>query len=413
MSPAVGQNLPMPPRPSSSHSQQGIPPQSQQPPQQQINQGSNQGLPLEGQMGPQGLPAQPHMQGYPPHMQQMGSYKQMGPYPPQSQYSPQYAPRSQFPGYPAAGNQQGPPYSPGQNRPLQPSSHQGYPPHQGQHAVYPGPQNLWPPPPQNNPSAGMQNHIPGGKNIGPPHSQSPQPQQQPQPPPNSQQQQHQQQQPGINTQSQPQQQQPGGSPRQLNYLKQHLQHKGGYAQGSTPPPQSYGNGPAMPMGPPMPPSMGPPIPHGAVLQSHMENATGMNQLAPNVHHEGLPQDNGMPPHQVTSIVTTGPEGTQLDEASQQSTLSNTSIASGDETQSTPKNRKSEMFNHPMPPSHTNASPGPNHPHSGEENFEMGSPSWPRTPASPVFNNSHAPQTPSQEFPRATSKVKVSYYQIQN
>lgn len=82
-------------------------------------------------------------------------------------------------------------------------------------------------------------------------------------------------------------------------------------------------------------------------------------------------------------------------------------ASGDETQSTPKNRKNENFNHPMPPSHANASPGPNHPHSGEENFEMGSPSWPRTPASPVFNsNSHAPQTPSQEFPRSTSKVKV-------
>lgn len=39
---------------------------------------------------------------------------------------------------------------------------------------------------------------------------------------------------------------------------------------------------------------------------------------------------------------------------------------------------------------------------------MGSPSWPRTPASPVFNNSHAPQTPSQEFSRSTSKVKVSF-----
>lgn len=83
------------------------------------------------------------------------------------------------------------------------------------------------------------------------------------------------------------------------------------------------------------------------------------------------------------------------------------VASGDESQSTPKNRKNEIFNHPMTPSHANASPGPNNPHGGEENFEMGSPSWPRTPASPVFNNSHAPQTPSQEFSRSTSKVKVS------
>jgi hypothetical protein len=60
----------------------------------------------------------------------------------------------------------------------------------------------------------------------------------------------------------------------------------------------------------------------------------------------------------------------------------------------------------MTPSHTNSSPGPNHPHSGED-FEMGSSSWPRTPASPVFNNSHAPQTPSTDFSRSTTKVKVS------
>jgi hypothetical protein len=47
------------------------------------------------------------------------------------------------------------------------------------------------------------------------------------------------------------------------------------------------------------------------------------------HPEGMmPQDNGMPPqasHQATSLITTGPDGTPLDEASQQSTLSNTSI----------------------------------------------------------------------------------------
>lgn len=340
----------MPPRPSSSHSQQGIPQQTQQgqqqQPPQQINQGSNQGLQMEGPPG--------HMQGYPPHMQQMGAYKQMGPYPPQSQYSPQYAPRGQFPGYP--GNQQGSPYNPGQSRPMHnhvgsqqappqgPPPHQGgYPPHQGQHAGYPGPQNIWPPP-QNNPAAGV-NHLPGGKNIGPPHSQSPQPQQQQQAPPGVQQ----QQQPGPNSQ----QQQPGGSPRQLNYLKQHLQHKGGYAQGTTPPPQNYGNGPAMgpPMGPPMPPSaMGPP-PHGAVPPQHMENASGMNQMPPNVHHEGMPPqesvNNGMPPsiphHQVTSIVTTGPDGTQLDEASQQSTLSNTSI--GETIFSNKNEQKRRIYSH--------------------------------------------------------------------
>lgn len=44
---------------------------------------------------------------------------------------------------------------------------------------------------------------------------------------------------------------PGGSPRPLNHLKQHLLHKGGYGQSPTSP-QSYVNGPGMhqPMGPP-------------------------------------------------------------------------------------------------------------------------------------------------------------------
>jgi AT-rich interactive domain-containing protein 1 len=308
----------MPPRPSSSHAQQGILPQTQPGQPQQMNQVTNQGLPgnIEGQMTSQGVPPPgQHMQGYPPHMTQHGAYNKHGPYPPQSQYSQQYAPRAQFPGYGPGGNpqQQGPTNSPGpQYRPMH-GNHvvpqgsqgpQGYP----QHAGYP--QNIWPPPPpQNSP---MQNHI-QSKNIGPPHSQSPQPQQQV---PNPQQQQQQQ--------SGQQAQGPAGnSPRQLNYLKQHLQHKGGYSQqGSTPPPQQagYGNGPGMPMGPPMAPSsMGPPP------SSHMDNASGMTIQS----HDGLPnQDNGMPPslpHQVTAVVTTGPDGAQLDEASQQSTLSNTSI----------------------------------------------------------------------------------------
>ena len=308
----------MPPRPSSSHSQQGIP----SIPNQQLNQGSNQGAPLEGQMtspGPQN--SGPPMQGYPgqpsPHMQQHGAYK-MGPYPPQSQYSQgNYSPRAQYTGY---GNQQGPtgpPNSPGQYRPMHNhvgppgphSAHNQYPPHPN----YP---QAWPGPPQNNPGA-MPNHI-QGKNLGPPPSQSPQAQQQ--------QQQQQQQQPS---------QQAGNSPRQLNYLKQHLQHKGGYSQGSTPPPQGYGNGPGIhpSMGPPShhmgPPTsaMGPPPASTGTPPSHMENPT--MQMPPNVHHpEGMPpQDNGMPPttHQVTSLITTGPDGTPLDEASQQSTISNTSI----------------------------------------------------------------------------------------
>lgn len=244
--------------------------------------------------------------------------------------------------------------------------------------------------------------------------------------------------------------------RPINYLKQHLQHKSGYtgAQSPTPPPpqlppQGYGNGPGMHppmppphhMGPPMnPTNMGPPssapqnqqqtpppppqtqqqatppspqstqqVPIGA--NSHTDNLTGSTAIGSMVPHPEGVQDNGLNSsnsssasshqHPVTSIVTTGPDGTPLDEASQQSTLSNASAASGEDPQcSTPKSsRKSggivgggsgvggpDHFNqsHLAPPS---ASPGA---HQQHEDFEIGSPSWTRTPASPVFN-SHVPQ----------------------
>lgn len=146
---------------------------------------------------------------------------------------------------------------------------------------------------------------------------------------------------------------PQGSPRPINYLKQHLQVKGGYQQQGQPPPpsQGYGNGPGMhpPMGPPhhmgppmtnmgppqsttggMPPQNMPPNSHpdATSMPPHMESAQQQQQQIQS-------QDNGIPPpgmgpnqqqlpHPVTSIVTTGPDGTSLDEASQQSTLSNAS-----------------------------------------------------------------------------------------
>lgn len=62
-----------------------------------------------------------------------------------------------------------------------------------------------------------------------------------------------------------------------------------------------------------------------------------------------------------------------------------------------------MYNHPMTPAQTNASPASGHPHG--EDFEMGSPSWPRTPASPVFNShAAAPVTPQDSY--RSTKVKV-------
>ncbi|KAG5681564.1 hypothetical protein PVAND_010983 [Polypedilum vanderplanki] len=386
MSPAVvgQQNLPMPPRPSSSHSQ-GMP---QQQGNQSLNIPNSSNPQMEG--GPQ-MPQNMPPQGYvgPPH-QQYGP--KIGPYPPQSQYSQgNYSPR--YPGYQ---HHPPPPNSPGQYRPPMSQNHVN----PAGHPQYPYHPQVWPPPPQNqanNPGA-MSNHI-QGKNIGPPPPQSPSQQQQGQ----SQNQQ----------QNQPQQPGPVGSPRPLNYLKQHLQHKGGYSQGS-PPPQtgSYGNGPGMhptTMGPPShhmgPPSgaMGPPA--AGTPPSHMQEGSQMGM--PNIHHpEG--QDNGMPQgaHTATSLITTGPDGVGLDEASQQSTLSNTSIASGEDPQSTPKSRKTNEMMYPGHPSQANVSPSTSSGMPHNEEFEMGSPPWPRTPASPVFN-SHAPPPVSAQDSFRTSKVTKS------
>lgn len=312
------------------------------PPQQQLQQGNqNLSIPNSVGSGPPPPQQQQQMDGsqMPPQMQQQqgapypggpgqppphmhASYK-MGPYP-QSQYSQgNYSPRGQYPNY---GNQHPPPpNSPSQYpRPMQNHVNPQYPPH----APYP---QVWPPPIQNNTNPNvMTNHIGPGKNMGPAQS----PQQQQQPPP-IQQQGPQGQKPGPPVQQSPQQQQqqpqqpgPVGSPRQLNYLKQHLQHKGGYQQGSTPPPpQGFGNGPGIhpPMGPPSSHHMSSMPPPGTP-SSHMEMGPGMHQDAA----AGMgPQDNGMASsqvsHQATSLITTGPDGASLDEASQQSTLSNTSI----------------------------------------------------------------------------------------
>lgn len=146
---------------------------------------------------------------------------------------------------------------------------------------------------------------------------------------------------GKNTPPPPQVQ--GGSPRpQLNYLKQHLQHKGSYggSPSPTPPQTGYGNGSGMhpPMGPPhhMGPPMGPTSmgPPASAPQSNSSIPPPNSHSDGSLSSDGGPQDNGIsssgssgPPHQhpVTSLITTGPDGAPIDEVSQQSTLSNASI----------------------------------------------------------------------------------------
>ncbi|KAK7866048.1 hypothetical protein R5R35_008556 [Gryllus longicercus] len=93
------------------------------------------------------------------------------------------------------------------------------------------------------------------------------------------------------------------------------------------------------------------------------------------------------PGTVTSVVTTGPDGTPLDEGSQQSTLSNASQASGEDQNCTPKSRKDGSVvggyhSHPPTPQSTVPSPGAASLNSVHEEYDVNSPSWPRTPASP-------------------------------
>lgn len=61
-----------------------------------------------------------------------------------------------------------------------------------------------------------------------------------------------------------------------------------------------------------------------------------------------------------------------------------------------------VFGHPMTPNQASPSTSTSMPHN--EDFEMGSPPWPRTPASPVFNS--PPVTTQETFSRST-KVTVS------
>ncbi|XP_044741667.1 trithorax group protein osa isoform X3 [Chrysoperla carnea] len=228
-----------------------------------------------------------------------------------------------------------------------------------------------------------------------------------------------------------------------HYLKQHLTHKFGGGGGgsisvvtSHSPPQGYpGMGPpnvgmhhhvGATMGPPSmgghmghnismgPPNIGqsnshdggPMPPPSSTPNSHMPISIGGDVGPSGSGSETSSVDNGITTtaasnvgthvtpsvggNTVTSVVTTGPDGTSLDEGSQQSTLSNASIASGEDPQcSTPKSRKNDLsssgghYSHPTTPQSTVPSPGAasmNSMHADE--YDISSPSWPRTPASP-------------------------------
>ncbi|XP_073984826.1 trithorax group protein osa isoform X3 [Rhodnius prolixus] len=221
---------------------------------------------------------------------------------------------------------------------------------------------------------------------------------------------------------------PGGPPPQAQYppprpLPNHVQyppspyqHKVAYGSSMPPSPGSYNSHGGGSMGPPQSHQLGmppPPPPHHdgpmpppppASTPTHDVHDSTITTTAPTqggLVGSGGP-GGGVPPGgggsgggggSVTSIVTTGPDGASLDEASQQSTLSNASAASGDDTTCTPaKSRKEGMVSgyhsHPTTPQSTAPSPGAASLNSMHEEYPPDhSPTWPRTPASPKQHDS--------------------------
>lgn len=147
-----------------------------------------------------------------------------------------------------------------------------------------------------------------------------------------------------------------GPPRPPHYLKQHLQHKMGFVNvpasmpPSPSPPQNYhmgpppvghhhtGMGPPPSMGPPnMPPATSPLLtnnhPHDGPMPPPSSTPNSHNQLGSDMMDNGITTTasgnlstnvTAASVGSVTSVVTTGPDGTPIDEGSQQSTLSNAS-----------------------------------------------------------------------------------------
>ncbi|GAB6031017.1 hypothetical protein CHUAL_007836 [Chamberlinius hualienensis] len=225
------------------------------------------------------------------------------------------------------------------------------------------------------------------------------------------------------------------------YMKPHMQQqqqqqRGGYSQGPIPsmnynsgspgggPPQGMlgmlgppGSGggnrdsPVMQMPPPAPPSSTTPTPSSASMMligppggpaanstpPHLASTTVGNlsenscdnsneSNAPSMGSgqgdlRGMPLSLGMP------LGSNDGGGNIHDEASQHSTASNTSTA--DERAETPRPKKDIPMSHPPTPASALPSPGAASMSSYHDDFEsVSSPSWPRTPASPVVSNQH-------------------------
>lgn len=201
-------------------------------------------------------------------------------------------------------------------------------------------------------------------------------------------------QPGASNVSGPRAHTPPHAP---HYLKQHIQHKiGGYGS-----PQMYPNGPGMAG---MPNSRESPQNNMPPPTSTPQPLTPSSTPLDTSDHAGsnASLNNSNPP-------SIGPDGNPVvDEASQQSTVSNTSAASGEDRSGTPKPHKDGPLggpgmpggmpgsgqhppSHPPTPINSAPSPGAASMTSQQDEFEnMNSPGWPRSPST---------QTPGENIAR--------------
>ncbi|XP_069990045.1 trithorax group protein osa isoform X1 [Penaeus vannamei] len=213
----------------------------------------------------------------------------------------------------------------------------------------------------------------------------------------------------------------GGGPRphtppHTHYLKQHIQHKiSGY--GAT---QMYPNGPGMPGMPNSP-------------QNNMPPPTSTPQP---ITPTSTPLESGDHSGSNTSVNNTnppsiGPDGNPVvDEASQQSTVSNTSAASGEDRSGTPKPHKDGPMggpggmpggmtggqhppSHPPTPINSAPSPGAASMTSQQDEFEnLNSPGWPRSPSTQtVYANSQPPPPPDIYRPSKPGENIARLYEM--
>ncbi|KAI5698266.1 hypothetical protein M8J76_010425 [Diaphorina citri] len=230
---------------------------------------------------------------------------------------------------------------------------------------------------------------------------------------------------GYNTQGGP------GSQYQQYHMQQQQQHPGFPGQqgggynfnvNSMPQAAGYGSSPPTPhhaMGPPMlppgaspglpnshPEPMHPPATNSHVVQMHSDSSSDSTVMERHDNGYGSSTSSSLGMNPATSIVTTGPDGAPMDEASQQSTLSNASVTSGGEEPPvcTPKRRDMGPSPRDMGPSPQGMGPGPRDMGPGPPN--MGPMGWGnRHP--PGGSNTQGGMGPMEEFTPTPPPVQAA------